>query len=468
MLVVPLLTLLLCTANAIPATAARPLALGFYDDVYMSDTAERDRWVLRTAGVGSDAVRIGVGWVAPDTDNRPAGFAPRDPADPNYNFDRADAAIKSATAQGLRVLVSFSRAPRWAEGPNRPASATSGSWRPSPSAVGDYAVALSRRYSGTFPDPNEPGVNLPRVQGFQLWNEPNLSTYLSPQWRRGRAFAPGHYRRMLRSFYSAIKSVRPSALVVTAGTAPFGDLGRRGQRMMPLRFVRELLCVRSRRRRLERLRCPTPARFDVLAHHPYSVGSPRRKALNADDVSIPDMRKLAGVLRFAERSNRALPRKRHRLWVTEVSYDSKPPDPDGLPAAQHARYLQEALYLLWRQSVDTIFWFQVRDQAPDPSYAATNQSGVFLRDGTAKPAAVAFRFPFVVERMSQRSLRAWGRSPKAGVVTIERLRSGTWQTVRSLEVGRHGIFLTRIPSAATPDRLRARVGPEQSLIWHRR
>jgi hypothetical protein len=257
-------------------------------------------------------------------------------------------------------------------------------------------------------------------------------------------------------------SSRP--LVVSAGTAPFGDLAPNGHRIMPAHFVREMLCLRQARGRLLGTSCPAPAHFDVLAHHPYSVGFPRRRALNADDVSIPDIGKLTGLLRAAERSGRALPRKRHRMWVTEVSYDSSPPDPDGVPVARHARYLEEALFLLWRQGVDTIVWFQIRDQAPEPSYASTAQSGVFLRDGTPKPAAQAFRFPFVAER-ADRALLVWGRSPLAGRVSIQRQRAGRWRSVRSRRVRRRGLFLLMIPRRGRHDRLRAVIGGEQSLSW---
>jgi hypothetical protein len=273
---------------------------------------------------------------------------------------------------------------------------------------------------------------------------------------------------MLTAFYRGVKSVNAGALVVTAGTAPFGDPQAGGNRVMPARFVREMLCLRRKLGRLRTSRCPAPARFDVLSHHPYSLGRPRRKALNTDDVSIPDLHKLTRLLRFAERKRRALPRQRHRLWVTETSYDSSPPDSDGVPVATQARWLQEAFYLLWRQGVDTITWFRVVDQAPVPSFAATNQSGVFFRDSTAKPAALAFRFPLVAERTSKRRLRVWGRSPAAGTLTIERRRSGQWRAVRTLTVKRNGTFFVRIRHPSSPVRLRARVGGETSLTWSQR
>jgi hypothetical protein len=449
--------LLAVTAPA-GALAARPLAIGFLDGVFTSD--DRGPWLQRAVESGSDILRVDIGWNAA---TKPVDA--RNPADPAYDFSRADAAIVDATARGLRVLASFTGAPRWAEGANRPASAETGSWKPDPAALEGYGAALARRYDGSFPDPARPGRTLPRVDAFQVWNEPNLDKYLAPQWSAGKTFAPAHYRRMLTAFTNGVKSVRASALVVTGGTGPFGDPFPNGHRIMPARFVRELLCLRrSKGRLLKTASCPSPARFDVLAHHPYSVGEPTRKALNADDVSIPDIGKLTRLLRAAERTGGALPRKRHRVWATEISYDSSPPDPQGVPAAQHARYLEQAFYLLWKQGVDTITWFQVRDQLPNPSYAASSQSGIYFADGRAKVAQRAFRFPLVAERASRASLRVWGRAPVAGSVRIERRTGSSWRLARTVRATRHGTFDVRIAARGRTS-VRARAGGETSLAW---
>jgi hypothetical protein len=466
---IPTVLLLAAASLALPtaagAQAAPPgLAIGFFDGVLSADAADSAPWLGRAMESGADIVRVDVGWAAPDTATRPAGFDARDPAAAAYDFRRADAAIAEVAARGLRVLASFTGAPRWAEGARRPADAPVGSWRPDPHALEDYGAALARRYSGTFPDPARPGRTLPRVDAFQIWNEPNLDKYLSPQWSGGHTFAPAHYRRMLSAFYRGVKSVRPTALVVSGGTAPFGDYVANGHRIMPARFVREMLCLRETQRGLRGGSCPAPARFDVLAHHPYSVGSPRRHAINGDDVSIPDIGKLTRLLRAAERSGGALPHKRHRVWVTELSYDSAPPDPLGVPVARQARYLEEAFYLLWRQGVDTITWFQIRDQQPLPSYAASNQSGVYFDDGRPKPAQRAFRFPLVAERAGPGSLRVWGRAPLAGLLRIERRSAAGWRLARVVRAAAHGTFLVRI-AARGRTRLRARVGGETSLTW---
>ncbi|MDX6679568.1 MAG: hypothetical protein QOE31_3620, partial [Solirubrobacteraceae bacterium] len=148
---------------------------------------------------------------------------------------------------------------------------------------------------------------------------------------------------------------------------------------------------------------------------------------------------------------------------TEVSYDSSPPDPRGVPLGTHARYLEEAFYLLWRQGVDTITWFQIRDQLPQPSYAASVQSGIYFADGRAKIARRAFAFPLVAERAGATKVRVWGRAPIVGSLRIERRAGTRWVLVRKLRVKRHATFLVRI--AGQRPALRARMGNQTSLTW---
>jgi hypothetical protein len=341
-----------------------------------------------------------------------------------------DRAVSAAYAHGLRVLLAFSAAPAWAEGSGRPRAVTPGAWKPATSAVGDFAAALARRYAG-------------RAQYVQLWNEPNLDTYLAPQWvRRGggyRPFAPVRYRAMLNAAYPRVHA--SGMKLVTAGTGPFGDPGRGGRRIMPVRFWRAVLAKQ--------------ARFDVLAHHPYGVGGPRRKALNADDVAVPDIHKLIAVVRAARRAGRVTASAARRFWVTEISWDSSPPDPDGVPARRHARWLADAFHILWRQGVETIVWFQIRDQAPDPDYASTNQSGLYLRSGRPKLAQRAFAFPLTCRRAGAR-VRVWMRAPHRGRVAVER----RGKVLRRVRVPASRIVRTSVPA---PGPVRAVAGGDSSL-----
>jgi hypothetical protein len=335
---------------------------------------------------------------------------------------------------------------------------------PRPGALGALARAAALRYSGSYVPPGA-SRPLPQVRYWQAWNEPNLSLYLMPQWRRVRggytAASPVVYRAMLDAFYSAVHAVQPGARVLSAGTGPYGDPPG-GQRMPPAQFTRELLCLSGPRLTPER--CPHPARFDILDHHPYSVEGPGFQAFNADDVAIVDLAKLTNPLHRAETLHLAGGPTRHQLWVTEVSWDSNPPDPRGVPVATQARWLEETLYLLWRQGVSTLLWFLIKDAPPIPDYASTYQSGTYLAGGQPKPSATAFRFPFVVIRDGRGKLLAWGKAPSRGPVAIERVRGSTWSLLHTVGATSGGIFQAGL-AVRRGELLRARVGTDTSLTW---
>ncbi len=424
------------------AADAATLRLGFLDGVFTDGAATREPWLDRAGESGTDVLRLSTGWGAVAS-TPPA--APEDPEDPAYRWGALDEAVVAADARGIEVILGLTGAPEWAEGPRRPRTATSATWRPDAAAYGRFARALATRYSGRY-------RGLPRVRLYQPWNEPNLDRYLAPQWvrrnGRWRPASPGIYRGLLNAFARGVKGVDPANQVLAGGTAPFGDPFPGGNRMQPARFVRELL-------RRETV-------FDVLTHHPYSTRGPFAPALNGDDVSIPDLRKLTGPLRRAERAGRVSPRGRKRLWVTEVSFDSSPPDPRGVPERRHAQWLAETFFVLWRQGVDLVTWFQIRDQAPDPSYGATYQSGIYLRDGRPKLAQRAFAFPMVARRGRSARTTLWARAPEAGRLVFERRASGRWRRVAGGRATRHGVVSRRalLPRGAP---VRARVGEAVSL-----
>ena len=444
------------------AIASRQLLLGFADEVF--DGQNSSTWLQRAATAGSNVVRINIGWVAANAPRKPAGFNARDPASPDYDFTADDAAVKAATADGLRVIANFTGAPRWAEGPHMPRNASTGSWKPNDRDLEDYAIALAKRYSGRFPDPTNPARKLPKVWAFQLWNEPNLPDYLEPQWQHGRPASPAIYRGMLNAFYRGIKSVDPGALVVTAGTAPFGDPAEAHQRMMPALFWRQVLCVQQLGSKLRDTHCKDPAHFDALAHHPYSVGAPDTRALNPDDVSIPDMGKLTKILRVAERGGTALPHIRHQLWVTETGYNTRPPNPKGIPVGEDARWLEQTLELLWRQGVSLVTWEDIVDQPPNPSYFFSSQSGVFYLDGRPKPALATFRFPLVAWRQ-RGTVQIWGRVPSGGRLTLEVQDGNNWKTISSLNVHTGSTFLTHFVDTRALT-LRGQLDGVSSMSWH--
>jgi hypothetical protein len=449
--------------TCIPAAqAAQPLTTGFSDPAFATPRGgQREARLRDAAGVGAQVVRLNVSWFSV-AHQRPGGD-PSDPANPGYTWDQADAAVRSAA--GFKILMVFDEVPSWAEGPGRPAGGVVGAWRPDAAAFGAFAQAAARRYSGSYPDPLLPGRRLPRISLWEAWNEPNLASTLEPQWERvGGTWVPASpaiYRGLLNAFYAGVKSVSASNLVIGGSMSPFGD-DPGGDRIRPALFARELFCLRPD---LRPNGCSDPPHLDALNHHPYDSGGPARRALNADDISTPDMGKLARILRVAERNGLALPRHHKRLWVTELSWESNPPDPAGIPILQHARWLEYSFYVLWRAGVDTVLWYQVRDELPVPSYSNSFQSAPFFNDGTPKPAAQAFRFPFIFERINRKKIRVWGKTPDRGRVTVQRRAGSRWRTLATVRPGSNRVFYSVIKYAGRADLRAISRGGVASIDW---
>lgn len=466
-----------CTQASASSSSPLPaLQTGFTDSAFMSGSAgTREAWLARAVDERASIVRLDANWreIAP---RRPPAADVADPGWAGYEFAALDRAVISAHLHGLSIMITVSAAPAWAEGAHRPKSAPPATWRPNAAALGAFAQAIALRYSGTF-TPAGASAPLPAVRYWQAWNEPNLSTYLMPQWEAAgghtKAASPGIYRNMLDAFYrgihaaaSALGARAPNERVLSAGTAPYGEPPG-GPRMPPAEFVRDMLCLT---RALTPERCPQHADFDILDHHPYSIEGPYWHALNRDDVAIADMGKLIRPLRAAERLHLLGGAKHHEVWVTEVSWDSDPPDPHGVPAATQALWLEQTLQLLWSEGVSTVLWYKIVDAPPVPSYATTYQSGTYLLDGRAKPSATAFRFPFVLaseggKQANARDPLLWGKSPGGrSAVQIQAQSRGRWRTVEVLRPRQSdGVFEAALPAVPTGTRLRAVSGALHSL-----
>jgi len=432
---------------------------GIADSVYYQPQAGK-AWLGRTIASGAQFILLPVSWATVAPQPPPAGTNPSDPDNPGYKWGSLDTTVRAAESRGLRVVLSLTNAPPWADGPGRPANAAPGTWRPNVTAAAAFVEAVARRYSGSF---NSGSGRLPRVRYFQAWTEPNLPNHLTPQWvRAGRhwvAESPIIYRSLLNATYRVVKAVHPSNLVITAGTAPYGDPPG-GERMRPVLFWEDVLCLTGR---LTPARCPNPAHFDILAHDSYSFAGPLRRAYWANDVTLPDMWKLTRIVAAAERTGRALPRIHHPVWVTEFGWNSRPPTRHGVPVRARARWIDEAFYELWQQGISTATWNLIVDQRPRAGMA-TWQSGLYYDDGRRKPDLQAFRFPFVAEPASKGSAEVWGVSPQAGMVRVEERQSGRWTTALRVRVPAHGVIDRTIAVSGHP-MLRAVVGSDASLGW---
>ena len=302
--------------------------------------------------------------------------------------------VSAAEASGLDVLLT-------PVGPAR---------RPSPAGYGAFVRGLGARF--------------PEVHRWGLWNEPNQTRWLRPQYVHGRLVSPARYRALARAGIAALRATGHGRDAILLGeTAP---LGRPGVFPSPATFIRALLAHGPR------------LHVTGFAHHPYTNGAqapPRARPALPGQISIGDTARLERLLAQGAR-NSAIPRHLP-IWFTEFGYQTDPPDATlGVPYARQAAYLNEA---------DAI-------AAADPRVVAVSQyllvddrdvfgfqSGL-RRYGTlaAKPAYAAYRLPLWVTRRG-RHVSVYGQvRPAQGRARVllqhAPARRGPFHTLRRLTV----------------------------------
>jgi hypothetical protein len=415
----------------------------------------------RTRNAGATFARLYISWrgIAPPGTSRPAGFDASNPADPLYDWSTLDRQVRAATAAHLEPILSVHQAPDWAEGPGEAPAFSNlvGTVRPSPTEYGRFMTAAARRYSGSF-------EGLPRVRHWQAWNEPNLFATLNPQYSTplsqpvrssSRPVSPDLYAPLVTALGNAVHAVHSDNVVIAGGTAPFARFGAGQHGVAPMIFMRRLLCMDARNRPVPT--CHRRLPFDVWAHDPYTAGGPTHRAEYVENASIGDLPRMRRLLEAAARAHRIASHGPVRFWATEFSWDTKPPEPNGLPLGLHARWTSEALYRMWLSGVSMVAWFQIRDDevvAGRPGYDIFT-SGLYFRcrSGMAcdrpKPTLAAFRFPFVAFPAGRRRVRIWARTPSGSVgqVVVQQRSGGHWRRLRSLRSDRFGIVYTTIATA---------------------
>ena len=445
-----LLGCVLAVVLAAPASAFSTLELGIHEpDAVGTDSGKYD--AIRDAG--ADMSRITAYWarIAPSGAEKPAGFDPRNPADPRYDWGLLDNFVRSMSSRGVEPFVTTLEAPAWAEGDDAADRAKrfshAGAYRPNAKEFGDFMFAMATRYSGSFRDAS--GSVLPRVRYFQMWNEPNFGQYIVSQRQRD---IPPIYLKLLNAGYDSVKSVSKSNVVISAGFGPYGN-NQNATDVEPQLFMRTIMCLTGRGGNNLKVKrgCNLPKpKFDVWAQHPYTlIGTPTSRAGNPDSASLGDMGAIRRTLDFAVRKNRISPRGSKKLWATEFAWLANPPGlvnagrQIGKSPATHAAYLSETLYRLWRQRFSALIWYGLHDQQSNHFPTGLYQGG--FPNATPRPALGAFKFPFFADE-SRGGVLFWGMVHNGGRtnVRIERQVGDTFKRVTELTTDSRGMFFTRL------------------------
>jgi len=153
-------------------------------------------------------------------------------------WDKYDRVVAEARERGLRPLAIVGYPPSWAA-PDENASAVD------PDRYAAYAAEAARHFAPLG------------LEHFELWNEPNLSSFWKPQPD------PKAYAALVRAAYPAIKAAAPGATVLAGSMAPAGgreppDCGTRPSWIAPIPFLEELYAL------------GVGGSFDALSFHPYT------------------------------------------------------------------------------------------------------------------------------------------------------------------------------------------------------
>jgi hypothetical protein len=473
--------------------------------------------LARMRALGASVVRVSVPWQAiapsPSAKHAPRGFDGSDPAAyPAAGWRLWDQIVITAHRDGITVdLDLMGGAPRWARGPGRPAGNRNPNWEPSPAAYGAFVHAAAERYSGSYDpasgalapgDPND----LPRVDFWSIWNEPNYGPSLAPQGVPGDLAvenSPRMYRRLLDAAWSALESTGHGP---ATDTILFGELAPRGERrwgvfsgMTPLAFLRALYCVNSGYRQLRgagaRIRgCPTtaagsrrfraqhPALFAAsgVSDHPYMRWYPPNHESNPDPTNgsstadyaslgtIDNLTRALDRLQSVYRSSTRFP-----IWDTEFGYITSPPkhspDPGShtrvvyISPATAAAYENWAEYLSWRNPrlrsfAQYLIYDPLRPKASNDWGGFA--SGLLTWNGVPKPTYDAWLLPvFLPATVARpgRALSVWGclrpapfgalgtSTPQTAQVQFAPRPSGPFETIQTVTVSGSGSCYFDVP-----------------------
>jgi hypothetical protein len=307
---------------------------------------------------------------------------------------------------------------------------------PNPAEFGKFAEAVGKRY--------------PSVHLFSVWNEPNLVSWLSPQYSGKVPASPRIYRGLLNAVYGGMqRSGHGSDQLLVGELLPFSrSSGNSTKKIRPLTFLRELACLDSHYRpfRGSTARKRGCSGFKSipgtgLAYHPYTLsGGPNVRTPNKDDASIRDLGRLRTAI------NRL--RGRHRIrsywpiWITEFGFQSRPPDPYGSPIKKIPGYMGESEWLAYKNSrVRSYAQYPLVD---DPGHIAGFQSGLRFHNGKAKPYVwAAFQRPFFAKYSGSRVELFGGIRARPGSnVTVQSKngRKAKWRTIRTVALNSRGYF----------------------------
>ncbi|NOT72726.1 MAG: cellulase family glycosylhydrolase [Hyphomicrobium sp.] len=285
-----------------------------------------------------------------------------------YYVDEVLATIAHAKAQGISIVMTFAQTPFWATSGKGDPNSQAAIWAPPTGAAAKaYADALVLLH-----DKIEAAGLLDAVKGWEIWNEPNTTTFWpTANLRAGTDVqvdlaAAKDYVALLNTAYDALKATDAKA-VVLGGALAACDAG----------YLNAMYAA--------------GAKFDALALHPYTKANPFNggKSYAPDETAAGDA--LSQVWSFKAGVNHmrdvmvAHGDAGKAMWFTEFGWSSTKAWGGAGSAAAQAAFLDEALHIIdgW-DFVDAAIAYRLFDGQGE-------EFGMRAADGTLKAAGEALK-----------------------------------------------------------------------------
>jgi hypothetical protein len=442
-------TVLLIGSAGVSQALASPGQITYFEGAaQLLNPNTRAHAIEQAQHLGVKALRVELQWfeVAPGaTSATKPSFEATNPAD--YDWGSYTSLLAEAKRLGWPVLLTVTApAPRWATANLKAPYVT----RPDDKDFEEFMTAVAHEFGS-------------EVSVYAIWNEPNESVFLMPQWSSSGKPASGRiYRGLYEAGYAGLQAAGLAHPRVLFGeTAPIGDdtvnVHSEGARALahpvaPLAFMREALCLNAHYKRVGGC---GELQMTGYAHHAYTLpggpagpyyvpGERNSVAGERDNVTIGALSRLTNALNLAAHA-RAIPAN-VPIYLTEFGVQSLPNKVLGVSPAKQAEYDAIAEHIAYSNPrVAAFSQYLLKDDAIGVTESgASFQSGLEYFNGTPKPLYFGWPIPLTVSK-EKHGVALWGLvRPATGATKVTVLvrpkRSRRYTTLRTLTTNSHGYW----------------------------
>ncbi|MEA2172146.1 MAG: hypothetical protein QOF76_5446 [Solirubrobacteraceae bacterium] len=376
-----------------------------------TDDSLRQATLDEIRAFGVTHVRVLINWAGvlenPESRSRPSGDA-TDPGAAQYDWSTYDKLIDEATDRGIEVIPTLTGpVPRWAT-----AGKAGHNIKPNRNDFEKFVEAAGTRYAD-------------KVGTWTVWNEPNLSSTLSPQFVNRKPYSPLLYRALYQAAIQGLGASGNGGDQVLAGeTAPRGNAPSRnskGGAVPPVTFAKLFLKGKK-------------LPMTGYSTHPYTTSTgPLATPKDKNTVSISSLGRLAKVLNQSGY-------KHLGLYLLEFGIQSRPDKIVGVPEAKQNDYRNISEKIAYdNPRVKAFSQYLMRDDYDLGAF----QSGLRYADGALKASYTGYALPLVATRVKQK-VRLWGlvRAGGSSVTVEQQDGGGEWTSIGDVSTNSRGYWTT--------------------------